>query len=269
MQTFNDKTARHQFAFAAYGIELRICTNSRELLEHVRLMLPSDWRRRPRAAAQDRLGILHEGGDVYSVYRPDGMCIHDAPGKEYALAILESQIEGHVALGAKDYVFIHAGAVADNGRAIVVPGMSFSGKTSLVRALVEAGATYYSDEFAVLDEAGRVLPYSRRLSIRRPVQGMDPYPVEHFGGAAGVDPLPIGLAIVTRYRPGADWQPRRLSPGAGALAVLEHAVPAQDRPKQTLRVLKQALAGAVILEGERGEGDELAHVLLDTLRAAA
>jgi hypothetical protein len=269
MRTFNDKTAPHQLAFEAFGTELRVGTNDRELLDRIEVMVPRGWRRRPRSSKQPLLGLLDEGNDVYSVYRTDGVCIHDAPGREYALTMLDSQIQGNIALDATDFVFVHAGAVADGGRAIVIPALSFSGKTTLVRALVEAGAVYYSDEFAVLDESGRVHPYTKRLSIRRPHQGVDDYPVEQLGGVAGVEPLPIGLVIATHFRPGADWEPRQLSPGAGALEMLKNAVPAQDRPQQTLRVLKKALAGAAILEGERGEADELARVLLDTLRAAA
>ena len=38
------------------------------------------------------------------------------------------------------------------GRAIVIPGRTFSGKSTLVAELVRAGATYYSDEYAVEDE---------------------------------------------------------------------------------------------------------------------
>ena len=269
MQTFDDKTAPHQIAFEAYGTELRICTNSQELLDQVELMLPPGWRRRPRSSKQHRLGLLDEGNGIYSLYRPDGMCIHDAPGREYALIMLESQIETHIALEATGFVFIHAGVVADAGRAIVIPGSSFSGKTTLVRALVDAGAVYYSDEFAALDETGRVFPYAKRLSVRRPHQGGDDYSVEQLGGVAGVEPLRTGLVIATHFRPGAEWQPRQLTPGAGALAMLEHAVPAQARPEQTLRVLKRALEGAVILEGERGEANDVARDLLDTLRAAA
>ena len=269
MQTFNDKTAPHQIAFEAYGMELRLCTNTRELFEQLKQMIPADWRHRPRASHQHRLGILDEGDNLYSVYRSDGACIHDSPGRDYALSILESAIEAYIALDATSYIFIHAGAVAASGRAIVIPGSSFSGKTTLVRALVDAGATYYSDEFAVLDEAGCVVPYSRRLSIRVARGAAEAHSVEQLGGVAGVDALPIGLAIMTHFRSGAAWQPRRLSPGAGALAVLEHALPAQERPQQTLRVLKTALAGATILEGVRGEADEVARVLLDTLRAAA
>jgi hypothetical protein len=269
MQTFNDQTAPHQLAFEAYGVELRICTNDRELLESIELMLPSDWRRRPRAKAQERLGILHEGGDLYSVYRPDGMCIHDAPGRKYALTMLESQIQGHIALAAPDFIFIHAGVVADGHRALVIPGRSFSGKTTLVRAMVAAGAVYYSDEFAVLDETGFVHPYSKRLSIRRDGGGADDYQVEELGGVAGLEPLAIGLMVATRYRPGAQWQPTELSAGAAALAMLEHAVPAQTRPAQTMRVLRKAAEGAAALEGERGEADALAEVLLKSLHAMA
>jgi hypothetical protein len=269
MLTFDDKTAPYQIAFEAYGTELRICTNSPELLADVEEMLPASWGRRPRSSKQHRLGLLDESNGFYSIYRPDDACIHDAPGREYALTMLESQIQGHIALNATEFVFVHAGVVAADGRAIVIPGYSFSGKTTLVRALVGAGAVYYSDEFAALDETGRVLPYSKRLTVRRPNEGADDYTVEQLGGVAGVEPVRMGLVVATQFRPGSRWLPRRLSPGAGALAMLEHAVPAQDRPEQTLRVLKKAVDGAVILEGERGEADELAGTLLETLHAAA
>jgi hypothetical protein len=51
--------------------------------------------------------------------------------------------------------------------------------------------------------------------------------------------------------------------------MLEHAVSFQMRPAQTLEVLRKAVEGATILEGERGEAHELAADLLETLSAAA
>ena len=60
-------------------------------------------------------------------------------------------------------VFVHAGVVGWKNRAILIPGKSFAGKTSLVAELVKAGATYYSDEFAVLDFQGLVHPYHKPL----------------------------------------------------------------------------------------------------------
>ena len=268
MQEFTDKTAPHQIPFEAFGLEIRFCTNSPELLESVEPMLPPGWRRRPHSSKQLRLGLLEEGDDVYSIYRNE-ICIHDAPGREFALKMLEAQLSGHITRESPDFVAVHAGVVADGNRAIVMPGRSFAGKTTLVRALVEAGAVYYSDEFAMLDETGRVHPYARQLSFRPP----DGLPVdlsaEELNGVAGTEPLPVGMVILTRYRPGGVWQPRQLSAGAGALTMLEHTIPTQNRPEQAMGVVRKAIDGAVALEGERGEADELAGVLLENLRAAA
>jgi len=86
--------------------------------------------------------------------------------------------------------------------------------------------------------------------------------VESLGGVAGDEALRIGLAIVTHYVPGAEWQPKRLSPGAGALALLAKTVPARLRPEEAVRTLAKAVEGAVVLEGERGEADEFAEMLL-------
>jgi hypothetical protein len=268
MQEFSDKTAPYQIPFEAYGLEMRFCTNSPELLERVEPMLPPGWQRRPRSSKQHRMGLLEEENDIYSIYQ-EAICTHDAPGREYALMMLEMQLSAHVAIEAPELIAVHAGVVADGERAIVMPGVSFSGKTTLVRALVEAGAVYYSDEYAMLDEAGRVHPYARPLSFRPPDGRPIDLHVEQLGGVAGTEPLPIGMVIVTRYRPGGEWEPRELSAGAGALAMLEYAVPAQARPEQTMRVLTRAIRPAVVLEGERGEADELGATLLDALRAAA
>jgi hypothetical protein len=150
-----------------------------------------------------------------------------------------------------------------------MPGSSFSGKSTLVRALVEAGAMYYSDEYAVLDSTGRVHPYPRPLSYRPPFEATIQYQPEELGGVAGRDPIEVGLVVATHYRSGADWDPRELSPGASALSLLENTIPAQERPEQSLQYVSRAASGTTTLQGERGEAEELAGVLLDTLRAAA
>jgi hypothetical protein len=248
-------------------MQMRICTNAVDLLPRVESMIPPGWRRRPRSSAQHRLGLLDEGDDNYSIYNYHGVCIHDAPGREYALMMLDAQIQSHVALEAPEFIFVHAGVVGDGSRAIIMPGGSFAGKTTLVRSLVEAGALYYSDEFAVLDQDGLVHPYAKPLSLRRPYEAPVDRHVGELGGIAGEDPLPVGLVVVTRFRPGAEWHPQPLSPGNGALALLENAVPVQDRPDQTIRYVTRAIADAAILRGERGEAGETAARLLEALRS--
>ena len=103
----------------------------------------------------------------FKVVYADGDRITKTPKLIHAIDALESDVQLFVAETAPHRVFVHAGVVAFGDKAIVIPGRSFAGKTSLVAALVKAGAIYYSDEYAVLDERGRVHKYTRRLGIRQ------------------------------------------------------------------------------------------------------
>jgi hypothetical protein len=145
-------------------------------------------------------------------------------------------------------------------------GRSFTGKTTLVQALVQAGAAYYSDEFAVLDQSGRVQPYARPLSIRS-ADGRQTRltPVAQLGGQAGIEPLPVALVIVTAYRPGAAWRPRRLTPGQTLLALMDNAIAAQGDPAHSMPILKQVAANTVGLKSKRGDAGETARHLLARL----
>jgi hypothetical protein len=49
-------------------------------------------------------------------------------------------------------------------------------------------------------------------------------------------------------------------------ALLSNTVPAQDRPKECLRALKNAVSRAIAVEGERGEADSAAKALLQELK---
>ncbi len=176
---------------------------------------------------------------------------------------LEGSLQLLVAEHAKDRVFVHAGVVAWKGRAIVLPGRSFSGKSTLTATLLQAGATYYSDEYAVLDNRGYIHPYPRRLSLRRPDAKLPQRrSAEELGGRTGVGPLPVGLVAVAKYKPGSRWSPRPLTPGQAVLEMLNHTVPAQTRPDAVLSTLQRIAPHARNLKGLRGEADETAHDLL-------
>ena len=93
----------------------------------------------------------------------------DANALDDALILLGGHMMIHVAEHAPEYVFLHAGVVAWEDRALLLPGQSHAGKSTLVAELVRAGATYYSDEFALLDSQGRVHRiYTRDIRMRRP-----------------------------------------------------------------------------------------------------
>src|SRR5262249_29262954 len=221
--------------------------DDRRLLRAVRPRLPPGWaptRRTPAAI----VSLAHEpsamsrgsggssrrragrGPSGISVRR-DGRLVARGLSHRQALDVLESELQLAVARLARPEVFVHAGVVAVDGRAILVPGRSGTGKTTLVRALVEAGATYYSDEYAVLDAQGEVHPYARRPSVRMRTGSKERHPIPRSRGRGAV---PVGLVVETRYRAEARWRPVSLSPGEIVLALLANTVPARDRPAEVL-----------------------------------
>jgi len=150
-----------------------------------------------------------------------------------------------------------------DGNAILVPGRSGAGKTTLVRSLVEAGATYYSDEYAVLDREGRVHPYARRPSVRVRAGGKERHPVPRTRGRGAV---PVSLVVETRYRVKARWTPLALSPGEIVLALLANTVPARERPAEVLAVLARAAESARGIRSDRGGAARTAKILIALVR---
>lgn len=238
-----------------------VSADSPDDLARILTLLPPTSQPCSPVAVDKHFGIRADPGGSYAVIRGDETYTKNLEF-DLALELFEAQVRAYVALHAPDRIFVHAGAVALADRAIVLPGMSFAGKTTLVAALVRAGAVYYSDEFTVLDEEGLVHPYARPLALRDATGTSSPHPVATLGGVAGTEPLPVGVVVATQYRADAEWSPRRSSTGAGVLALLANTVPAQTRPHQALRVLTRAVAGAQVIESDRAEAAEVVDYLL-------
>jgi hypothetical protein len=257
----------HEIAFEAFGVRLVVETSDAEALDLVVANLPPGWRPCSPEGARPRFALLRELAGTYTLTR-DEQALHQGLDLDLSIGLLDGQLRSELSTRTQDRVFVHAGAVAHAGRMLLLPGESFAGKTTLTAALVRLGATYYSDEFAVLDEDGLVHPYAKGLSLREDngqMQRSDT-PVERLGGAAGTEPLPVGLVAITQYRRDGAWAPRRLTPGEGVLALLAHTMPARTRPTSSLRALTRALSrGAGVLQGPRGDARELAPLLLDEL----
>ncbi len=259
-------------SFTAYGLRFGLRSNDFVVLEQAARHLPLGWQPTPTSKV-DILYSLWLAPPRQGKEQPNHhllYCGSDLLSHTLELSLLLTTFEQHTELlttfRASDCLFVHAGVVGWQEQAIVIPGRSMTGKTSLVRALVEAGATYYSDEFAVLDKEGLVHPYPRPLSIRDDNrQPGRKTPVESLGGQIGVEPLPVGLIVVTEYQPEATWQPRQLTPGQALLAMMDNTVAARRNPAHSMPILKQAVTAAVTLKSKRGEGGEVAPLLLSRL----
>ena len=178
---------------------------------------------------------------------------------------LEADMDFYLAQAARQRLFVHAGVVAWRGRAIVIPGRSQSGKTTLVKAFLQAGATYYSDEYAVFDGRGRVYPFPRPLSIRGDSNQTSRLSAESLGSRTGTEPLPVALIALTSYKPGAQWNPKALSPGRGTLGLLANTLSARKQPQRALATLGRAARHVPVLAGTRGEASETVACILQVM----
>jgi hypothetical protein len=253
----------------AYGVRVGVRANRRELLDKLLAILPNLWKH-SSAPSVERLYSLELGRArasrtrrSYLLYE-DEQIIANSEDLSWVLDTFDRQLKIYLAEMAHRRVFVHAGAVGWRGKAIIIPGRGFSGKTSLVAELVRAGATYYSDEYAVLDDKGRVHPYAAPLEIRQPGSHQQVRcKVEEIGGVSGTKPLPVGLVVVSRYKPAERWRPRLLSAGQSILELLNNTVPARRKPEAVIATLKTAVARAITLKGARGEAAQTARLILD------
>src|SRR5579864_8797978 len=193
-------------ALSAFGVRVGVRVNAPGMLEHVRPLLPPGWKKSSGGAVQ-RLYSLIVGGDgerpgvrrLHVLYA-DSVRLGRDVALDHVLQALEADLHLYVATAAPDKTFLHAGVVGWRGRAIVLPGRSFSGKTTLVREMLRLGATYYSDEFAVVDDSGKVHPFARPLGIREDSTYVQTkYTAETLGAISGVKPLPLGAVVMCKY----------------------------------------------------------------------
>ena len=258
----------------SHGVRIGIRVNDPEVLERLVDRLPPASKpaatpvvdelfslrtaRNTPGAAVRRFSLLYWGA---------GRVVRSLDPTE-AIEALESFLNLVVAVRARRRLFVRAGVVGWQDRAIVLPGRPGNGKSTLVAALVRAGATYYSDLYAVLDPAGRVHPYPKPLTL--PAAEGDrtrKCPAAALPGPWGSRPLPLGLVAFTTFRPGATWRPRVVSPGQAVLRLLADTVQTRLRPETTLAILQRAVRGAVALGGRRGEADAMARTLLERVPA--
>lgn len=253
--------------FHAYGTAFEVRGDDPALLaEAIARVRPLGWIETSEADAVIPYALRHSGetaGPPTVTALCDGDVIARDVPRDEALNAFEDHAKLQTALGAKGLLFVHAGVVVWRGRAIVLPGRSLAGKSTLVKALVDAGAEYYSDEYAVLDPDGRVHPCPLPLSLRvagavRPVRRS----ADLLGATIGTQPAPLSLIAVTEYHAGARWQPVPVSPAAAFLALMEHTVAAQQPPADTMPFLKAAVMSARSIRSVRGEAAQVVPELL-------
>lgn len=171
----------------------------------------------------------------------------------------------HYVIGRRSpMTFIHAGAVEVDGSALVFPGASGYGKSTLVTRLVDEGCGYLSDEWAVLSSEGTVFPLSKPIRLRGTTSDsyVRPRGVSTPGGFS------CAAFVFTRFRPAARWDPQPITPGQAVLRAIPSTVRCSAAPDQTLEALTRATRRAVCVRSRRGEDGEPSTATLRELLAS-
>jgi hypothetical protein len=260
------------FTLKAYGVRVGIRSNNAAVLERIQEVLPGKWKQEDLKEVDRLYSFLGTGVNGHTSAKRFGQLYGDhvrlarTPDFERMLEAFDSDFRLFVAEFASRHVFVHAGAVGWKGQGIIVPGRSFSGKSTLVTELVRAGATYYSDEYAVIDSRGRLHPFLKPIELRdEDSYRQSKLKLEDIGGRAGTKPLPIGLVLMTRFKDGAKWRPRKLTPGKGVLELLSNTVSARRAPQRAFESLEQVVAHADVLQSPRGQAEDVVPAILKRL----
>ncbi|MFN2201561.1 MAG: hypothetical protein ACK2UO_10155 [Caldilineaceae bacterium] len=258
--------------FEAFGQIYQVQTNAPHLLDRVALLLP------PLSNVCDaeeldsvyyiseELAGSGESPATYTLFRGSTR-LYRGKQIETALARFEDIIFNEVGFWAHDdYLFVHAGVVAIGDKAVILPGESGSGKSTLVSALLDGGATYYSDDMAVFDRDGLVIPYPKPLALRT-TESLAKRNVALKAEQIGDRPIAVALVLATKFDPNVKvWSPQQLRGAAAAMVLLRNALAARRLPIPLIDRFRQSLTGALIFEGVRGESGQVVSWINAILR---
>jgi len=225
---------------------------------------PTSSRATERTYAFRTLPSKVSEGEVSFLLTADGRPLVRSSEPTDIAQAFEDDLNWLVAERSPRKVFLHAGVVGWRDRAILIPGGAKSGKSTLVRALVGCGATYFSDEYAVL-EGNMVQPFPSRLPNWSAPGTSLSYWLDEFASAKSPKPLPVGLVLFAPHQAGATFKPKLLSRGHSILGMFKHAVAAQRHPERVLRSLETVSRRCNALEGARGDAHAAATYLLERL----
>lgn len=170
---------------------------------------------------------------------------------------LRADIDAAIAQFSRGPLFLHAGVCVFEDMAILLPGKSGSGKTTLVYEALSRGAVYYSDEYALVEADGTVLPFARPLSVK--IDGHREkklFTPASLGAEIGLAPLRIDVVAVTHFVEGAKWQPDILSPSEVVFEMVHNTIAAESRPEDTLSRTALLIPPCPAVKGVRGEASD-------------
>jgi hypothetical protein len=257
-----EHVSTHSFGVRAFGCNIRVATTSLEaytVLE--RYILPS----LPRTdSAADQLDIsvrVVQVGEQFQL-SVDGVVVASADRAISLVPALIRVLDEAVIQRLTTLRAVHAGVVLWEGRALLLPGATRAGKSSLVAELLRRGATYFSDEYALIDTEGRVHPYPRPLLLRNGCPDQFPVLAGEYNALVGDVPAPVGWILSLNYQPDAAWSVAMVEQSEGLLTLLRNTPHVLAESPDLVGTFQRAVAGATCYAGSRTEAVQAAGEIL-------
>lgn len=201
-----------------------------DIMEIISMM---EWRFRKMivrdcTAPNGRIQVLQQGNGYYL----------DISKTVYSPVELQAQLEYHImdffVRSSPDFLWLHAGAVAKNGKGLLVSGPSGCGKSTLTLRLHERGWRFLSDDLlAVNMESSSLHAFLRTPWFREPIASQLPpdqiyqlkkREIELVDELIEVTPVAMAMLVFPVYQLGAVPSSERLSGASIALELAGQAV---------------------------------------------
>lgn len=255
----------HRFDVDAFGCRIRAEGDARGALRMLeRCIFPSLPRSASVAHSPEILVRIGEANGRFGLWLGDEM-VASAPRLEKLEASVVRALDTAVVAKLRSCRVIHAGVVALDGRAFVLPGKTHSGKSTLVAELVRRGAVYFSDEYALIDSEGLVHPYPRPMLLRNGAPESVVVPVAE----SGIAPVPIGWIFGLTWQAGCSWDAVLIDQSQAVMLLLQNTPHVLAESPELVRYFQRAVAPARIYVGYRPDAGEAATEILRLTGSAA
>lgn len=253
-----------------WGVSVSVGAGDLGLMQLVTRALPKGFELRRIAQQREIAGeivVVRELGGFTQKAR--GFVQYRGRSQKELTEAFNAELDRRASIESTRFAFLHAACVSKNGRALLIPGVSYSGKSTLAAALAKAGARFFSDDMAPIDRQGRVHPFARDIGLR-PRLGAVAKRVRpsSLGARTAARPVKVHAAWVGRFKPERQGvTAERCSPQEAFSALLQHAPGTTVRPEVVIRAIARLATNALVYRGERGNAASATDDLLRLLRS--
>lgn len=256
------------FAVSAFGcnFELAVCPEAQTILE--RYVFPSLPRTAAGEGEPDIFICIAQSAGQFKLSVNDEVVASASAAVKLVPSLIRA-LDDAVIERLKTLHAVHAGAVLWRGRVLLLPGITHSGKSSLVAELLRRGATYFSDEYALIDRDGRVHPYPRPLLLRYGRPEQVPVLAEECDAAVGHGPAPVGWILSLMYDSAGTWSVTPVAQSVATLNLLQNTPHVLTDSPGMVAAFQRAVAGADCYTGSRADAVDAADQILRLLESSS